>query len=345
MFQNLVFNQPLAAQLAPIAFLAALLISWALARWQKKLVASFGNLATLKRFSKFSSPSSQARTALYLALGLLLIFFALADPQVSKESQVEIRALNAVLICDASRSMDAEDGPGGIPRHKLVSQSFSNLLKAYRGSFGVIYFTDSPQSYGPSKEREDLLSLVDTVCQPSFARGAGSDLAAGLQAALQMIKDSEDSPEPIKAIILLSDGGDPLSLAKRLQLASALREAGVVVFAGGIGGDQEVKIPVRDPRTGEITGYYRYGGELGLTRLDEEDLRYLASATGGIYRKIEKGDELIELVRPLSQETQSAAEVTKVNVSVVWLPLSALLLIFLIFLIEKRFIRGSSDRV
>lgn len=333
MFPAVAFNQPLFLLLVPLAFLAMVILGWLFVRHQQELLERFGDPETLRRFSRFSGSGLKRRTVFYLALAFALAFLAAAEPTMAVIKSG--RTFNAILVCDASTSMDAEDTPGGIPRRELATNNLFSLLAAYPdGYFGVVPFAGAATGYGMTNEQQALRFLVNHFCLSKNVRSAGSDLAVGLEEALVMIKDSR---EAIGTVILLSDGGDFSTIGQGLsKIAEKYNQAKIRILAGGLGGRRPVPIPVRDPKTGELVGYHADGGVPSETRLNEAPLKYLAEETGGVYQQIESGEELVEIVRSHGWDSRLIERESRE--SLVWLPLSALLLVLLIYLVDKRFI-------
>jgi len=82
-------------------------------------------------------------------------------------------------------------------------------------------------------------------------------------------------------VVIISDGEDHEGGAAAAAKRAA--EKGIKVHVIGVGTDDGAPVPVLDP-TGKVTGHKRdEAGNIVLTRLNEEPLREIASATGGIY--------------------------------------------------------------
>ena len=331
MLEGLRFNQPVLAQLAPAAFLAVLIVSWLIARWQRNFLLRFGSLETLARFSKFSS---RGRSAVLLGLAFALAFLAASEPSMSSGRTIASRTFNGIIVLDVSRSMLAEDTPNGSSRSSLAVEAALELIDAYPdGLVGLVIFTDRTQAYPPTRDHDALRILLTDQADPYRAKGAGSDIAAGLEAAVEIVDDLE---VPIQAIVLLSDGGE---LDERLRLVRSvedLNQIGLRVIAGGLGAFQPVRIPVRD-EDGALRGYYSKstsGGPFVYTYLNESSLRFIADQTGGAYRFIEEGNELVDVVRLRGWDSQPAIQ--EGETSLVRYPLLGVLLIILIFILDKR---------
>lgn len=342
MFPAIDLKQPVFAELAPFVSVAVILLGWLLVRAQKRSVGKFGNLATLAHFSQLSSTSAKWRGIVCFAGVLFLAMLAASDPRFSKETSATGHTFNAILVCDGSLSMDAEDYPGRVSRHEMAKRAFQKLLDAYPdGRFGVVAFTDEAHAYEPSTDPQVPRSLVSYTCLPDVARGDGSQLIVGVDEALDLIQSLKGS---VNTIVLLSDGGDPVTISELRAVTTRLEKMRVRVITGGVGGSELVNIPVYDPKTGEMLGYLApYSvGPLTTTRLEESTLRYLSSVSGGDYRRIASGDELVEMVRAHGWDNYPVK--TNEKSSAVWIPLSALLLVLFLWLLDGFFRKIMSNR-
>jgi len=237
------------------------------------------------------------RAVFYFTAATALLLLALAEPVYSRRSERGSEALNCVFVVDISRSMDAEDYPSETSRIWMARQCIFHLLEAYpEGMAGLVLFTDKPLSFGLTSDREVTRFLLQYAAVPSRTPRGGTDLAAGIEAALELVKKSPYSKE-IRTIVLLTDGGDATPASFR-NVCSQLEGVGIRVVAVGLGGDTGVPIPVRDTETGNITAYYLVDGRQAETSLNEVPLLALAKATDGDYVRVwGKEERLVEAVR------------------------------------------------
>src|SRR6202043_1067343 len=112
--------------------------------------------------------------------------------------------------------------------------------------------------------------LLDTI-EPGSLPRPGTELATGIDTALRLFGPQS---EKHRALVILSDGED-------LDPATArLKDAGVVVFALGIGTPEGSPIPLGgDFKRDE-------SGKVVITRLHEDTLEPMARATGGDYLRV-----------------------------------------------------------
>jgi Ca-activated chloride channel family protein len=78
-------------------------------RRRAQLTARLGDLAVIARVIGTSSPERRAVKAVLAGLGLALVLFALARPQIAGKQQIELRGLDVVIAVDVSKSMLVQD--------------------------------------------------------------------------------------------------------------------------------------------------------------------------------------------------------------------------------------------
>lgn len=332
---NLNFNNPFFVTLIPFAVILVFLISVLTGRLQRRMVTAFGKRKTLEGFSRLRG--ARLRNAFWLAFALSCLLFALAKPSMSYGSRRTEQVFNHVAVFDASDSMRAEDYPGETSRIEMARRCVSRLYEAYpKGAVGLVLFTNWATSYDVTTDLKGNQFMVRYGTDPRRVRGAGSDLKAGVEEALELI---ESSAYTVKTIILLSDGGDT-NPAELWGIVSLLKEARVRVISVGLGGDKLVRIPNRDPETGEIIGYRRFGGDYALTKLNKVPLVALAEATGGEYlRPWKGGEQLVQTVRRGGYATDVLLGEEEETNFTRW-PLAFFLLVLASWMIDKRFFQG-----
>jgi tetratricopeptide (TPR) repeat protein len=108
---------------------------------------------------------------------------------------------------------------------------------------------------------------------------------------------------------VVSDGED--TAAGLAEAAAAAKAAGVTVHAVGVGTTEGIAMPVRRPPPGEAPPP---GAETRVTKLEEQALRELAAATGGLY--VAGADE--RALRQVAGRLQSAAAAPRPASTIWW---------------------------
>ena len=246
-----------------------------------------GDSLPLRRISHPSPLWREGMRYLLLNLVLAALVFALAHPQLIRETKVsEPKKMDIVFLLDTSPSMRANDIlPSRLERALEVIASFSRkklshdriaLISFSAGSVILSYLTEDPNN---------ILYYLDYL-RGETSVSPGTNIGRALQNGLAVIaKESEVSPEAAhhkRVFILLSDGED-----HGKELEGAVREVkrlGIKVHTVGIGTKEGAPIPIA--REGEKVQYLEdQEGNRIMTRFDERTLRWVAEETGGnVYR-------------------------------------------------------------
>jgi Ca-activated chloride channel family protein len=224
-------------------------------------------------------PSPGTGIAPWIATGLIVI--ALAGPRWLHEKQTVFReGADIAVVMDISRSMDTRD----IPPDRLTraKEELQDLLARLHGdrvalvAFAGRAFTIVPLTadYGAVERFAEQLS-------PDMVTDQGSNLAAGLRQGLAALSSARGRG---RAVVLLSDGEDH-DHAAALAAAARLGRDGVPLFILGVGTTEGGLIPAGDGRF-----VHDSHGRTVLSRLEEEHLKDLAQAAGGVYARIRWDD-------------------------------------------------------
>ncbi len=139
--------------------------------------------------------------------------------------------LSVVLVIDVSGSMADNDAIG---RARDAAKGFINSLGA-NDDAAVFAFSTGVTQIGPpgfTKDRGALTSAIEAL-------QAGGDTVL-YDAAEAGINAARSSPQPRKAIVLMTDGQDTRSQATGDDARSAARAAGVPIFTIGFGAEPDV---------------------------------------------------------------------------------------------------------
>jgi Ca-activated chloride channel homolog len=210
------------------------------------------------------------------AASLALLFVALAAPQAGyRWEQVKRRGNDIIFAVDTSRSMSTPDvKPNRLERAKLAISDFVNHLDGDAVglvAFAGTAFLQSPITldYGAFQES---LNALDTRVIP---RG-GTNISSAIQEALAALQRRSDSD---KVMILVTDGEDLEGSA--VDAAKAAAKDGLKIYTVGVGSANGDLIPLPADQGG---GFLKdSSGNLVKSRLDENMLKAIAEATGGLY--------------------------------------------------------------
>jgi Ca-activated chloride channel homolog len=251
--------------------------AWGLRRKRLALAQLAGG--SFARLVRGETGGSHRRIKLaLLAIGIAFLALSAALPQAGSQHIILPQAgSDAVIVMDVSLSMGVSDvSPSRLDKAKQAAGALVDHLAGDR--VGMVVFAGSAVVRSPlTTDLQSARQVIDSVSiQDSGVKG-GTDLAAGLRAANDMVKSD---PTRSKVLVVVTDGED--LAGNDLSAASEIAAGGVLIETVGVGtvaGGQVVAVnpvsgartPVIDPDTGTPA----------ISHRDDGNLRQLASAGRG----------------------------------------------------------------
>ena len=233
-----------------------------------------GNVDRVRRAIRFA----------FVLFALALAIIALAKPRWGYTYEdVKRRGLDLLFAVDTSRSMLSNDvAPNRLERVKLAAQDLITELQGDRTgliAFAGRAFLQAPLTIDYDAAVESINDL-DTKTIPE----GGTNISEAIALATQTFGKSAMGN---RALIIFTDGeelsGDAVTEAKKAA------DAGVKIFTVGVGTAQGSLIPLEGQ--GEAGFVKDAKGQVVKSKLDENRLREIAQATGGIYLHLESGPQ------------------------------------------------------
>jgi len=269
-------------------------------RQKTRAMERFAEPALLDRLTGRIQRGRQVLRPAFLLAGLGFVILALAGPRWGSHYQeVSQKGVDILIVLDVSRSMLVEDvEPNRLERAKREISDFLRVVQGDRvglAAFAGAAFTQCPLTldYG-------ALTMFLTALGPDAAPAPGTDLGAAIQTAMSSF---DSTSETDKVILLITDGEDNEN--RGLDAAREAAKKGIKIFVFGIGDPSGGPIPSDDGKSGFKKDSE---GQLILSRLNEEGLKEIASATGGTYVRSVAGDLDLDLLYfdGIKQRTQAA---------------------------------------
>ena len=216
---------------------------------------------------------------------LACFILALANPQVGSTLEKGTRkGVDIMIALDISNSMLAEDiQPNRLEASKMALSRFIDQLKGDR--IGLVVFAGKSFVQLPITSDYAAAKMFVNYVNPRLMNEQGTDIAAAIDlAAVSMLPETKDGNSEAsrisqlnsKVILVVSDGEDHFPEA--VDMAAQARKLGITVHAIGIGDVRGVPIP--DGKR----GYKKdLEGNTVITRLNEQTLKEISAAGGGIY--------------------------------------------------------------
>jgi Ca-activated chloride channel homolog len=273
---------------------AALAIAAGVALWlrRRSLRAAAGALAP--RMAPLAGAARPAARLGLSVLGLALLALALTGPQCGSRTEITRRlGVDLVIALDVSRSMLARDlGPDRLTRARLELEALVGELGGDR--VGLVLFAGSAVEACPLTTDVSAFRVFLRGAGPDSVPAPGTDIAAALRLSREVL-DSAERGARSRVVLLVSDGGELSPGAA--QAAAVLADAGIRVYALGVGRREGAPIPIADA-AGAVTGYKKdRRGETVITRLEEATLAAVASRGDGEVFEVARPDRGVEAFR------------------------------------------------
>jgi len=251
-------------------------------RQKMRAMERFADPELLKRLTGDVRRGRRVLRSACLLAALILMILALAGPRWGSHYQeVTQKGVDILIVLDVSRSMLVEDvEPNRLERAKREISDFINVVQGDR--LGLAAFAGAAFTQCPLTLDYGALTMFLTSLSPDMAPVPGTDLGAALQTAISAF---DAASETDRVILLITDGED--NEERGLQAAREAAKMGIKIFVFGIGDPSGGPIPSDDGKGGFKKDAE---GQLVLSRLNEEGLKEIASATGGTYVRSVAGD-------------------------------------------------------
>lgn len=271
------------------------LLFWACRRWDRKILSRHFSPALLEGLAGSVSPARRRLKLFFLLASVFFFILALAEPKWGvTEQAVRVSGRDILILLDVSKSMLASDvAPSRLERVKLDIQDMVGVLRGDR--IGLIAFAGSPVLKCPlTTDYGFFRKALDRAGPHSVGRG-GTFIGDAIRMGIESFTDRVPHN---KVLVLISDGEDQGSFP--MEAAGVAAECGIRIFTVGIG-DREVGSRIR------VDGkFIEDDGKIVWTKLNPEELRNIAAATGGAY--IPAGTRSVDLDRIYRQKMSAAEE-------------------------------------
>jgi len=316
----------------PVIILLFLMLQF----WKYKAQKKFANKAILKRLSPNQSLFKSVLKVIIWCLIFACLSIALVNPKIgTKLETIKREGVDIVFALDVSKSMLAEDiAPNRLDKSKqLITQIINNLAS---DRVGIIAYAANafPQ----------LPITTDYAAAKMFLQQMNTDMLSSqgtaINAAIELAETYFDNEEQTnRVLIIISDGEDHFGESS-VRAAEEASEQGIRIFTIGVGDIKGGPIPIK--RNGVILNYKKdRQGETVITRLNEENLKSIASEANGVYINGKNTDEVVETIRDILNQMDKtefeAKEFSDFKDQFQWFLAFAIGLLFIdIFLLERK---------
>ena len=233
-------------------------------------------------------------------LVIVLMVFALARPQSSQSrEQITSEGIDIMLILDISGSMRAEDFK---PNNRLEAAReviYEFLSGRKNDRIGLVVFAGESFTLCPLTLDYDVLAELLRGVEIGLIAD-GTAIGDALANATNRLRDSKTKS---KIAILLTDGENNAGNVDPMTAAKAAGALNIKVYTIGMGKEGGALIPYDDPIFGKQYSRVR-------TYVDEETLKSIANATGGLYFRATDQEKLEQVYQEIN-----ALETTKIEMT------------------------------
>jgi Ca-activated chloride channel family protein len=261
-----------------------------------------------KRLEKIVSPALASRLTEEFSRGkavlrslFLIGFFAFgilaaARPQWgARLEMVHRHGVDLIAALDTSYSMNTEDiAPNRLEKAK---GEIRRLIQRSEGDrIGMVTFSGAAVVQCPLTLDHGAADLFLDISGTGMIPEPGTSLASAIETATSAFVEKE---RKYKALVLFTDGEDLEGQVD--NTVRKAKEAGVIIYAIGVGTPQGKPIPIRDAK-GDVVEYRKDSdGKVVVSSLDERSLAEIAAQTGGRYfRATTSENEIDELYKDIS---------------------------------------------
>jgi Ca-activated chloride channel family protein len=285
---------------------------------RKQIAVRYGSLGLVQQASNGRALGLRRHLpALFFLIGLTILFFALARPQMSV-SLPKVEGI-VILAFDVSGSMSATDfEPTRMEVAKEVGREF---VKRQPGTVkvGIVSFSDNGFSMQlPTNDKEAILASIDRlhpergtslangiiISLNTIANATGQEPILGMDVPLPDASAPPPTPAPVTeandsaVIVLLTDGENNMN-PDPLEAAQFAADRGVRIHTIGVGSSAGTEL--------EVNGFKVF------TQLDEATLQKIAEITDGNYYNAQTEEDLQTIYENIDPQLVVVEEKTEVT--------------------------------
>ena len=294
------FKNPQALYLLIVLPLLLLAYVWSLRRGKGSL--RFPDLGLLREIPPAGSLRLRHLPIAMRLLAVALIVVALGRPQAGQvEEEVLSEGIDILVALDTSGSMAAEDFK---PKNRLhvAKETVARFIQGRESDrIGLVTFAEKSYTKCPlTLDYAVLQTLLDDVGLAPRTED-GTAIGMGLATSVNRLRGSRAKS---RVIVLLTDGRNNRGAIDPATGAALARALGIKIYTIGVGTKGEAPYPVDDAMFGRRYVYLP-------ADIDEETLKQIADATGGLYFRATDAGSLREIFARIDRMEKTQVKVKK----------------------------------
>ena len=266
---------------------------------KKKSIRKLGDISLVSRLMPSVSRSKGWWKVVVFSIAFFFFSIGMSRPQIgAKLKEHRTEGVEIMIALDVSNSMLAEDySPDRLDRAKLAISRLVDKLRDDR--IGLIVFAGSSFVQLPITtdyvSAKMFLNSISTESVPI----QGTAIGDAINTAIRSFSAQSDKS---RAVIVITDGenheDDPEAAAKQAY------DIGIRVYTIGVGSPEGEPIPMDGGLLKDKDG------NIVVTKLDEDSLRKIAEAGGGVYVKAGNSEfglnPIVDSIKKMDEEKFSS---------------------------------------
>lgn len=321
-FQELEYLYALAV--IPVLVLLFVLLIY----WRRKKLKALGDERLVGDQLLGFIPGRSALRFILLTFGLSAIIVGWANLQAGdKLEKVQRKGVDVVIALDVSKSMLANDiQPNRLTRAKQLIMSLTEKMQNDR--VALVVFAGRSYLQLPLTVDYSALKMMLQSVSPDMVQTQGTVIGDAVDLAQQSFSQTE---RKYKSLIIISDGEDHDENA--INKVKEAADNGIVVHTVGVGSPQGTTL--FDPETRAVKLDDK--GNPVVSKLNEEELRSIASAGHGTYSLLQNTDDVADKLtgrlQAMEQKNYGAVEYSDYTSYFQYFLLAGLIAVFIEWLI------------
>jgi Ca-activated chloride channel family protein len=233
-----------------------------------------------------------------MALALSAIIIGWANLRAGDKSEkAERKGVDVIVALDVSKSMLAKDiQPDRLTRAKQLIMRLTD--KMHNDRVALIIFAGRSYLQVPLTVDYTSVKMLLQNVSPDMVPAQGTVIGDAITMAMQTFTQNE---QKYKSLIIITDGEDHDD--KAIDKTREAADAGVIVHTVGIGSPQGATLYDPDTRSVKLDE----NGNPVISKLNEDELRSIASAGHGTYNLLQNTDEVADkLINSLESMEQKS---------------------------------------
>lgn len=253
--------------------------------WRKNKLKRLGDEQLVSQQLLGFIPGRNTLKFVIATLAFAVIVIGWANLQMgAKTEKVQRKGVDVIVALDVSKSMLARDiQPDRLTRAKQLVMSMMDKMSSDR--VGLIVFAGRSYLQVPLTIDYSAMKMMLQNVKPDLVPTQGTVISDAVDLAMKSFSQKE---KKYKSLVIISDGEDHDENA--VEKVKAAAETGVVVHTVGIGSPQGTTI--FDPATNSIK--LDENGDPVISKLNQDELRSIASAGRGTYTYLRNTDDAAE---------------------------------------------------